>query len=100
MPCREEFPLLIAKGDEHAEDGLAIIGVLTDDPAGPARDFIAEYGATWPTVEDPDRSIKSAWRVAARPQTYFVDAEGVIRAIQVGEVHDTEFERLYAKIAP
>jgi cytochrome c biogenesis protein CcmG/thiol:disulfide interchange protein DsbE len=90
----------MAKGDEHAGDGLAIVGVLTDDPPEPARDFVAEYGATWPTVDDPDRSIKSAWRVAARPQTYFVDAEGVIRAIQIGEVRDADFERLYAKIAP
>ena len=29
---------------EHAADGLAIVGVLTDDPAEPARDFVAEYG--------------------------------------------------------
>jgi cytochrome c biogenesis protein CcmG/thiol:disulfide interchange protein DsbE len=100
VPCREEFPLLMAKGDEHAADGLAIVGVLTDDPPEPARDFVAAYGATWPTVEDPDRAIKSTWRVAARPQTYFVDPEGVIRAIQVGEVRDADFERLYARIAP
>jgi cytochrome c biogenesis protein CcmG/thiol:disulfide interchange protein DsbE len=100
VPCRDEFPLLIAKGDEHAEDGLAIVGVLTDDPPEPARDFVAEYGAAWPTVQDPDRSIKSAWRVAARPQTYFIDPEGIIRAIQIGEVRDADFERSYAKIAP
>ena len=38
--------------------------------------------------------------MAARPQTYFIDAEGVIRAIQIGEVRDADFERQYAKIAP
>ena len=100
VPCRDEFPLLIEKQAEHLAEGLAIVGVLTDDPPEPAREFVAEYGATWPTVDDPDRSIKSRWRVAARPQTYFVDAEGVIRAIQIGEVRDADFERLYAKIAP
>ena len=100
VPCRDEFPLLIQKAAEHAGDGLAIVGVLTDDPPEPARDFVTEYGATWPTVEDPDRSMKSAWRIAARPQTYFVDAEGIIRAIQIGEVRDRDFERLFAKIAP
>jgi cytochrome c biogenesis protein CcmG/thiol:disulfide interchange protein DsbE len=99
-PCREEFPLLIDKAAEHADEGLAIVGVLTDDPPEPARDFVAEYGATWPTVEDPDRSIKTAWRIAARPQTYFIDADGVIRSIQAGWMHDEDFERQYAKIAP
>jgi cytochrome c biogenesis protein CcmG/thiol:disulfide interchange protein DsbE len=100
VPCRDEFPLLIDKAAEHADDGLAIVGVLTDDPPEPARAFVAEYGATWPTVDDPDKAIKTAWRVAARPQTYFVDAAGVIRSIQVGELRDADFERQYAKIAP
>ena len=100
VPCRDEFPLLIDKAAEHADEGLTIVGVLTDDPPEPAREFVTEYGATWPTVEDPDKAIKTAWRVAARPQTYFVDGEGIIRSIQVGELREADFERQYAKIAP
>ena len=99
VPCRDEFPLLIDKQAEHADEGLAIIGILTDDPPQPARDFIAEYGATWPTVDDPQKSIKTAYRVAARPQTYFIDRDGVLQAIQIGEILEGDFERLYAKIA-
>jgi cytochrome c biogenesis protein CcmG/thiol:disulfide interchange protein DsbE len=71
-----------------------------DDPVAPARDFIAAYGATWPTVEDPNGALKAAYRVAARPQSYFIDGTGILRRIQVGEVTDVEFERLYATIAP
>lgn len=100
VPCRDEFPLLGAKLAQHAADGLTIVGVLTDDPVEPARDFVAEHGGGWPTVVDPDRKIKAAYRVAARPQTYFVDPTGIIRSIQVGEVTDADFERQYAKIAP
>jgi len=100
VPCRDEFPLLEAKLAEHAADGFEIVGVLTDDPVVPAREFVAEYGATWPTVVDPDKSIKSAYRVAGRPQTYFVDGTGVVRSIQIGELTDADFERQYARIAP
>jgi thiol-disulfide isomerase/thioredoxin len=100
VPCRDEFPLLIEKQAAHGGDGLRIVGVLTDDPPGPARDFAAAYDATWPTVEDPDRAIKAAYRGAARPQTYFIDRDGILQAIQIGEIRDTDFERLYAKIAP
>lgn len=100
VPCREEFPLLEAKQAQYAADGLAIVGVLTDDPPAPAMDFVSEYGATWPTVVDPDKAAKTAYRVIGRPQTYFVDAAGVIRSIQVGELTDADFDRQYAKIAP
>jgi cytochrome c biogenesis protein CcmG/thiol:disulfide interchange protein DsbE len=100
VPCREEFPLLAAKLIEHAADGLAVVGVLTDDPPEPARAFVAEYGASWPTVIDPDKSLKTAYRVAARPQTYFIDGAGIIRSIQIGELTDADFERQFARIAP
>ena len=100
VPCRDEFPLLEAKLAQHAADGLTVVGVLTDDPPEPARDFVAEYGASWPTVIDPDKSMKAAYRVAARPQSYFVDGGGVVRSIQIGQVTDADFERQYQRIAP
>ena len=100
VPCREEFPLLAAKLTQHAADGLAVVGVLTDDPPEPARDFVAQYRAPWPTVIDADKSVKAAYRVAARPQSYFVDGSGVVRSIQIGELTDADFERQYQRIAP
>ena len=99
VPCRDEFPLLEAKLAEHGGDGLTVVGVLTDDPAEPARDFVAQYGGDWATVVDPDKTIKTAYRVVARPQTYFVDRTGVIRSIQIGELTDADFERQYERIA-
>ena len=100
VPCRDEFPLLESKLAQHTADGLAIVGVLTDDPVAPAQDFVTQYGATWPTVLDPDKALKAAYRVAGRPQTYFIDGDGVIRSIQIGELTAEDFDRQYAKIAP
>jgi len=99
VPCRDEFPLLESKQAAHAADGFTVLGVLTDDPVEPARDFVARYGADWATVVDPDKAVKTAYRVVARPQTYFVDRTGVIRSIQIGELTDADFERQYARIA-
>jgi cytochrome c biogenesis protein CcmG, thiol:disulfide interchange protein DsbE len=98
VPCRTEFPLLKAKLEEHAADGLVVVGVLTDDPVDLARQFAAQQGATWATVEDPGQAIKAAYRVVARPQSYFIDRDGVLRSIQIGEVGDADFERQYALI--
>ena len=99
VPCRDEFPLLESKQAVHAADGFTVLGVLTDDPVQPARDFVGKYGGDWATVVDPDKAIKTAYRVVARPQTYFVDRSGVIRSIQIGELTDADFERQYARIA-
>jgi cytochrome c biogenesis protein CcmG, thiol:disulfide interchange protein DsbE len=99
VPCRDEFPLFKAKLQEHQADGLAIVGVLMYDAPAPARDFVAEYGAGWPTVLDEAGTIRTAYRVAARPQSYFIDRDGILRSIQVGELTAADFEREYALIS-
>jgi len=99
VPCRDEFPLFLAKLAEHRADDLAIVGILMFDPPAPARDFIADHGATWPTIDDPEGAIRTAYRAIARPQTYFIDRDGVIRRIQVGQLTEADFERFYASIA-
>jgi cytochrome c biogenesis protein CcmG/thiol:disulfide interchange protein DsbE len=100
VPCRDEFPLFEQELVTHAADRLAIVGVLMDDPVQPARDFIKAYGATWPTVEDPNGALKAEYRAIARPQSYFIDADGILREIQVGQVTADDFARLYPSIAP
>ena len=101
VPCREEFPLFAEKLAELGpRDDLAIVGVLYEDDPALAQRFLDEFGATWPSVPDPDGAIASAYRVVAPPQTYFIDAEGVLRGIQIGEVRETDFDTQYAKIAP
>ena len=99
VPCRDEFPLFKAKLEEHAGDGLVIVGVLMHDPPEPARAFVTDFDATWPTVLDEDGAIRSAYRTVARPTSYFIDRDGILRSIQIGEVRDADFDRQYDLIA-
>ena len=99
VPCRDEFPVLEKGLAAHAAEGLAVVGVLFQDPPDPARAFVAQYGGTWPTVVDPTKAIAAAYRVAARPQSYFVDRDGILRSIQVGELTTADLERQLETIA-
>ena len=99
IPCRDEFALFKSEMDRIAPKDLAIIGVLMFDPPAPAQDFVTANGASWPTIDDPDGAIRAAYRAVARPQTYFIDRDGVLRGIQVGQLTPGDFDRLYAAIA-
>jgi cytochrome c biogenesis protein CcmG/thiol:disulfide interchange protein DsbE len=100
-PCREEFPLFKDRlATLGPRDGLVIIGVLYKDQAGLAQAFLADFGAAWPTLPDPDGTLAAMYRVAAPPQTYFIDKDGVLRGLQVGQVLETDFDTQYAKIRP
>ena len=74
--------------------------MLYKDDATSARTFIADEGAAWPTVQDPDESIAKAYRVVAPPQTYFIDKDGILRGFQIGQVLPEDFAAQYAKIKP
>ena len=100
VPCRDEFPLFKQELAAHAADGLAIVGVLMYDGPDDARRFVDELGANWPTVDDPSGAIRSAYRVVGRPQSYFIDAAGILREISVGQVTEAGFASFYASIAP
>lgn len=70
------------------------------DPPEPAQAFVQRFGATWATVMDPESTTRAAYRVVARPQTYFIDRAGILRSIQIGEVREVDFDRQYALIDP
>ena len=100
-PCRDEFPLFKDRlATLGPKDGLVVLGVLYKDQADLAQKFLDEFGATWPTVTDPGDAIAKAYRVVAPPQTYFIDKDGVLQGIQIGEVRPQDFDTQYAKIAP
>ncbi len=98
-PCRDEFPLLAAAEKRHAAEGLKVVGVLFKDDAAPARAFVADEKADWPTIDDPARTIAQPWAVLAPPQTYFVDRDGIVRDLQIGQVRDAaELDMILASI--
>jgi cytochrome c biogenesis protein CcmG, thiol:disulfide interchange protein DsbE len=100
VPCRDEFPVIKAGLDTHRADGLAAVGVLFKDQADLAKNFVTDFGAQWSTVTDPDGSIAAAYRITAPPQTFFIDKDGIVRAVQIGAMTSDTFEQLWAKIKP
>jgi thiol-disulfide isomerase/thioredoxin len=97
-PCVEEMPLLAKLAAAHAADGFQVVGVLTDDPVEPARAFVVDHGATWPTVIDPGGVLKRTYQVIGRPQSFYIDRNGIYRDYQIGQVTEAEFDRKYAEI--
>jgi thiol-disulfide isomerase/thioredoxin len=83
-PCREEFPLMVDAYAEHADDGLEILGVMHQDFADGARDFAEDMSATWPILEDPQDAAYGDYLVVGMPTSFFIDADGVVRAFSLG----------------
>jgi thiol-disulfide isomerase/thioredoxin len=82
-PCRAEMPDIQA-AFEATQGSLHVIGVNEQEPDLVARGFAYNLGVTFPLLLDYDSSVGRQYRLGGLPATYFVDAEGVIRDVNIG----------------
>ena len=97
-PCIEEFPLLRDAADRHAADGLVVIGIVYQDRTEGARDFMARNDGTWPAAMDPGERVATAFNILGPPETFFIGADGIIAARQLGQFSAASLERHLAAI--
>jgi cytochrome c biogenesis protein CcmG/thiol:disulfide interchange protein DsbE len=82
IPCRDEHPLLEAL---KAQTGVKLFGINHSDAPENAVAFLAELGNPYDAVgADRDRRVSIDWGVYGVPETFLVDAEGVIVYKHVG----------------
>ncbi|MGH2402601.1 MAG: redoxin domain-containing protein [Candidatus Limnocylindria bacterium] len=86
--CVDEHPVLADAHEQHGEK-LAIVGVLVNDEAADAQAFLGRYGdAGYPQLVDPGGRLAIEFGVTGPPESYFVDADGILRAKVFGPVTD------------
>lgn len=88
--CNAEAPDLAAFARAHPD--VAFVGVDVNDKVAAGREFVHAYGLTYPVVSDPRGAIAGAWGVTGIPATFFLDGNGVERAVSVGASTQQTFE--------
>lgn len=99
-PCREEAPLLTAADATYGPRGVRILGVVYLDSSDNASDFMRRYGQTYPGLLDPGIRAAIDYGVFAIPETFFIDASGVVRSRQVGALTEDDLRRQIEAIIP
>lgn len=98
QPCRAEMPLLDDRSRTLAERGLVVLGANFDEPEEDVRAFRDELGLTFPLLLDPGGEIQSLYRVIGYPTTYFIDADGMIRAVHLGVMDEAQLDGYLADL--
>ncbi len=98
-PCRQELPYYEQLSEKYA-GRLSVIGIdFTDVRPQGALELLAQTGATFPQLADPDGSIaaeKPFPQMDKMPVVLLVDAEGRVVHTQLGEM--TSFAELDALV--
>ncbi len=80
-PCRREIPDFSRVANANPE--VSFLGVAVEDGRGPAEDFAAAVGASYPLGFDEHLTVTDGYRSIGLPVTYLIGADGiVVRQVQ------------------
>lgn len=90
LGCRQEHPLL-SRLSERA--GVPVYGLNYKDRRQDALRWLERYGDPYAASgHDPAGRAGIDWGVAAVPETFVIDAEGIIRYKQIGAITPRDLE--------
>ena len=77
-PCWEEHPVLVANA--KMLPNVRFLGVVFQDSEDKILGFLRQRGSSYPTVVDDQGKTAIAYGVGGVPESFFLDANGVIVA--------------------
>jgi cytochrome c biogenesis protein CcmG/thiol:disulfide interchange protein DsbE len=90
-PCVEEMPSLVAM-QSKMKDRVTVFAVSTDVDADAYRQFVKQYGLNFITVQDAKHKSNTLYGTFGFPETYIIDANGILRRKFIGPVDWTKPE--------
>lgn len=96
-PCKEEHPVLV---DLAKKNIVPIVGLNYKDKREPALDVLRSTGDPYAIVAfDEQGKTALDWGVYGAPETFLIDAQGIIRAKHVGpvtpQIIDAKFKQFF-----
>ncbi len=85
-PCRAEMPEIEAVHQEYKDKGVVVLGVDISEPESTVRQYIQQGGFSWAIVLDGTGEVARDYQIAAIPTSFFLDREGIIRAVSIGAI--------------
>lgn len=100
-PCRVEMPDLQAAYNQHQADGLVILALNREESAETVSAFFYdEMDLTFTPLLDEAGDVARLYNVANYPTSFFVDRDGVVTAVHLGLMTESQIERYLADTIP
>ena len=88
LPCYQEAPVLQEYWQRYQDSGVLFVGIHTQNNSGYAdgRQFLSQFGLTFPNGFDNNAEISIDWGVYGVPETFFIDRTGRVVLKHIGPV--------------
>ena len=83
-PCKRSFPWMNEMHAKYANDGLVIVAINVDNDPNAAKQFLADYPATFAVHFDNDKSLARRYEVVAMPSSFLIGRDGQMVETHLG----------------
>lgn len=97
-PCVHEMPMLREAERRYAAEGFAVLAMNAGQTVEHLEEFMPQFDLEGPVVLDPGRLVYGEYGVVGLPTTIWIDREGVIRAVEVGQLTPELIDRYVAQL--
>ncbi|WP_404458097.1 TlpA family protein disulfide reductase [Oceanobacillus kapialis] len=98
-PCRTEMPDMQRFFEDNDPIILAVNLTDTEVSQQTVKEFVKEYGLTFPVLLDDQAKVSALYRIQPIPTTYFIDANGKIRYKAFGALTYEQMVQEYEKMS-
>ena len=99
-PCQAEMPELQSAHDAYESGGLVVLGVNQAEDRATVQAFLDERNLSFPVVLDSQYEASQLYQVNSLPTTFFIDRDGIIREIVVGQMNAALLKQQVRSIYP
>lgn len=101
VPCKQELPDIQKVYAEKHDEGLEVLEVNYQEDVATATEFFAARSLTLPMLLDNSGSVYEQYRLQGLPDSFFIDRDGNLAALQFGFLTEAKMrERLAAAGLP
>jgi cytochrome c biogenesis protein CcmG/thiol:disulfide interchange protein DsbE len=102
IPCKNELPIIGKIAQDYSSSGLVVLGVNVtfQDNLSDIKETIQNFNLSYPILLDESRHVSELYEMRGIPTSYFIDPQGVIRRIQIGEILPEYLESYLSEILP
>lgn len=97
-PCRAEMPAMEKIYKEVAGKGGTIIAVDQKEGGATVSKFVDEFQISFPIALDEKGAAGAAYGVQYMPTSFFLDKEGVVRYMKVGQMEEATIRQYFASL--
>lgn len=86
-PCENEMPLLNSVA-MNAENQFQVIGINVEEDGTAVTGYIEDNKVDFRILLDEKGEIADQYLINGYPTTFFVDGDGILRAVRIGELDE------------